>query len=471
MSSNHKFIGSGIILTLDLFVISFGNWIFWLLVSMIASPAEIGQATSVYSYILLFSSITMLGLEYTIIKKSSTDKTFVFGTTIVLKLLILFASLPLFIVLLNQLGYSLYSEITYIAIGIFVFSSFRYVFRYILLGNFESAKIFLINTIGLLSQLVIGFYLVLNNFGSTGILISFLVNVLVITVLFLFSLKRKLNLKLGNKEYFADFIKDALINFPPQLTRSLIFYFSVVLLAFLGVSESDIGLFYIAMMMSIIAGGLAGNMALMLIPSSLVANKNLSFDGLRISLALTAPIVAILLCEPEGILGIIGPHYTQATDLLIIFSLSIIPYVIVTNSVTNFNNLNQSLKIILMGAVQFGTFLSTFLILVPIFGTVGGAYSILISMCISSIFSILWYGSSILKIVLLTCFSILVAFVINLALSSVVEIHLIYSIVLTLTITLFLNIVLKNITFKELKEIIYIARQIIKKEKDDSATT
>lgn len=470
MSSHHKFIGSGIVLTLDLFVISFGNWIFWLLVSMIASPAEIGKATSVYSYILLFSSITMLGLEYTVIKKSSIDKTFVFGTTIIIKLLILLASLPLFIILLNQLGYSLYSDIAYIAIGIFVFSSFRYVFRYILLGNFESVKIFLINTVGILCQLVIGFYLVLNNFGATGILFSFLVNVLVITILSLIFLKKKLNLKIGNKEYFVDFFKDALINTPPQLTRSLIFYFSVVLLAFLGVNESDIGLFYIAMMMSIIAGGLASNMALMLIPTSLAANKNLSFDGLRISLALTSPIVAILLCEPAGILGIIGPHYAQASNILVVFSLSIIPYVIVTNSVTNFNNLNQSMKIILIGAVQFGTFLSSFFILVPLFGTIGGAYSILISMCISSIFSILWYGSNILKNVFFSCFSIFVAFAINLGLNSIVEIHLVYSIILTLSITLFLNIVLRNITINELKDIFFIVRQIIKRGKDDSTT-
>ncbi|HEX5187175.1 MAG TPA: hypothetical protein VFV86_09825 [Nitrososphaeraceae archaeon] len=166
---------------------------------------------------------------------------------------------------------------------------------------------------------MIGFYLVLNNFGATGILLSFLVNVLVITILSLIFLKRKLNLRLGNKVYFVDFIKDALINTPTQLTRSLIFYFSVVLLASLGVNESDIGLFYIAMMMSVIVGGLARNMSLMLIPSSVIAKKNLSFDGLRISLALISPIVAILLCEPEGILGLIGPHYTQATDTLVIF--------------------------------------------------------------------------------------------------------------------------------------------------------
>lgn len=467
MSSNHKFINSGIILTIDLFVVSFGNWIFWLLVSTITSTSEIGRATSVYSFIILFSSITMLGLEYTIIKKSSVDRIFVFGTTIVIKLIILLASLPLFIFLLNQLGYSLSSEITYIAIGIFAFSSFRLVFRYILLGSLESLRIFLINTIGVLSQLSIGFYLVLNNFGATGILLSFLVNVLVITVLSLFLLKKKLNLKIGNKQYFVDFIRDALINTPPQLTRSLIFYFSVVLLAFLGVNESDIGIFYIAMMMSIIAGGLASNIALTLIPTSLVANKNLAYDGLRITLSLTSPIVAILLSEPERILGLIGQHFVDASNILIIFSLSIIPYVIVTNSITNFNTLKQSNKIIFIGLVQFGTFLLSFFTLVPLFGIIGGAFSILVSMCVSSIFSLLWYGSNILKNVFFSCFSIFVSVLLIFTLSSVIEVHLVISILLIIVTTLSLNIFMKNISVSELMDILSVFQQMTKKEKTD----
>lgn len=463
MSSKNRFIGSGIILTLDLFVISFGNWIFWILISMIASTAEIGVATSVYSFVLLFSSITMLGLEYTIIKKSSIDKTFVFGTTILLKLLILIISLPLFIVLLSHLGYSLASEIAYIAIGIFAFSSFRYVFRYILLGNFESVRILLINIIGMLSQLLLGFYLVLNNFGSVGILVSFLVNVLVITLLSIVLLKQNLNLQIGNRLYFLDLVKDALINFPPVLTRSLIFYFSIVLLAFLEISESDIGIFYIAMMMSIIAGGLAGNMALTLIPSSLVSNKNLSFDGLRISLSLTSPIIALLLTEPQRILGLVGAHYIDASGVLVIFSLGIIPYVIITNSVTNFNTLNQPRKIVTVGLVQFGSFLITFITMVPLYGINGGAFSVFVSLLLTSLLCIRWYGSSIAKNILISCFSILVALLLNYGLISLIELPLIVSIIITLFVTLILNVVMKNISFVELKDIIMMLKQMTNK--------
>lgn len=464
MSSQNKFIGSGIILTLDLFVISFGNWIFWILISMLASTAEIGVATAVYSFVLLFSSITMLGLEYTIIKKSSIDKTFVFGTTILLKILILVISLPIFIVLLNQLGFSLASEIAYIAIGIFAFSSFRYIFRYILLGNFESIRILLINIIGMVSQLLIGFYLVLNNFGSVGILVSFLVNVMVITVLSILLLKRNLNLQIGNRFYFLDLVKDALINFPPVLTRSMIFYFSVVLLAFLGISESNIGIFYIAMMMSIIAGGLAGNMALTLIPSSLVSNKNLSFDGLRISLSLTSPIIALLLTEPQRILGLIGSHYVDGTGVLVIFSLGIIPYVIITNSVTNFNTLNQPRKIVVVGLVQFGSFLISFFTLVPLYGITGGALSVFISMLFSSLLSIRWYGSSISKNILIACFSIFVALLLNYGLTSFTILPLIISTITTLLVTLAMNVVMKNISIGELKDIFMTVKQMTRKK-------
>jgi O-antigen/teichoic acid export membrane protein len=305
----------------------------------------------------------------------------------------------------------------------------------------------------------------LNNFGATGILMSFLTNVLVLTVLYFVLLKRKLNFTLGDKKYFVDFIRDALINTPPLLTRSLLFYFSVVLLAFHGINESDIGLYYISMMLSIIAGGFASNTALMLMPSSLVVNKNLSVEGLRISFALTAPIISVLLSEPERILGIIGQQFVQASDLLIIFSLSIIPFVIVTNSISNFNNLNQSKKIMMIGMIQLSVFLISFFILVPSYGVTGGAYSIFISMIISAIFSIIWYGSSILKNISFSCLSIFVVFVLISILNSITEIHLVYSTLIALVITLVLNVLFKNITIFELKEIFYIVTRMLRRNK------
>ena len=465
MSANHMYIGPGIILTIDLFIISFGNWVFWLLVSMFTTTAEIGIATSVYSYVILFSSITMLGLEYTIIKKSSINRNFVFGTTILIKVMLLTISMPLFIFMLGYLGYPSSSQITFLAIGIFIFYSFRHVFRYILLGSFESGKILVINLVGLSSQLLIGLYLVLNNVGATGILLSFLANVFVLTVLYFIILKKKLSFTIGDKKYFMDFIKDALVNTPPILTRSLLFYFSVVLLAFYGISESDIGLFYISMMLSIIAGGFASNTALMLMPSSLVANRNLSVEGLRISFALTAPIISVLLSEPERILGIIGQQFVHASDLLVIFSLSIVPFIIVTNSLSNFNNTKQSKKIIMIGIIQFSTFLISFVTLVPFYGVTGGAYAIFVSMTISSIFSIIWYGSRIMKNISFSCLSIFIVFVLISVLNSITDIHLGFSAIIAIVSTLAINVLFKNISIFELREIIRIVIRMLRRNK------
>jgi hypothetical protein len=83
-------------------------------------------------------------------------------------------------------------------------------------------------------------------------------------------------------------MRDGVVNTPFTLSKVFVIYLSVVLLALLGVSASDTGVFYICLMISIIGGSLASSIALMVIPASTRANTDLSADGIRIGLGLTA---------------------------------------------------------------------------------------------------------------------------------------------------------------------------------------
>src|SRR6266496_46110 len=109
-------------------------------------------------------------------------------------------------------------------------------------------------------------------FGALGMLFSFLLQILFITCATLVVARRRtFGFKLGNMKYVREIIRDGLVNTPSKFSRIFILSLSVVLLTSFGISSSEIGIFYVALMISIVAtGGLASSMAYMVIPASAI---------------------------------------------------------------------------------------------------------------------------------------------------------------------------------------------------------
>src|ERR687886_612078 len=69
-----KFGPHGTLLFLDHLLVAAGGWIYWLIIVPKITPFEVGQVTSVYSLVTLISTLTQLGLEYPILKSSSSQQ-------------------------------------------------------------------------------------------------------------------------------------------------------------------------------------------------------------------------------------------------------------------------------------------------------------------------------------------------------------------------------------------------------------
>src|SRR5919198_4112781 len=389
--SLNKFVAPGSLLTVDLIIVSLVNWIYWLMISKVATPLQVGQATSVYSFAVLTSTIAMLGLDYTLVKKSFQQRSSVLGTAMVIELLLTTLSAPILLYLLNMLYQGSLYKLSWIAVAIVIFSSLRYVLRFALLGVSDAKSVLIINSSAAGLQLAVGYFLVSIGFGAFGILASFLVNVIFVTIIsFIIARRRSFELLLGSLAYIREILNDALINMPAPLAKTFIFSLSVVLLAFFGISQSNVGTFYIALMVSFIAGGFAGNIAFMIIPISSTYKRDLSAESIRIGLTLTAPLIVALMVAPKSILSIIGSAYVSADIVLLVLSAAIFPYIIVTNAISKFNNLIKPKKIIAIGYVQLLAFLFSFLFLVPQYGTLGAALAILIACTASALASMIF---------------------------------------------------------------------------------
>lgn len=463
VNNNNNYTGQGVLLFVDLILISATNWIFWLIVSKLIPASEIGQASVVYSLVLLFSTLSQLGLEYPLLRKSVSHGTSILVSSLAIEAIVTIILIPvLYYVGSTDAYHSSASSFVWISIGLLVFMSLGFVTRFALLGTSDARNVLIRDIIGTASKFVLGLGLVSVGFGALGILLSFLVYNLVITISGLtLVLKRFRITKYADIQWHSDtflqLVKEALVNTPAKFSRfgMLILSMSVVLLGVFGISDAEIGIFYMATMISIVIGSLASSISYSVIPASSLAKSDLTEGSMRIGLSLTSPLISALAVVPTYILSMLGPEYISGGSTLFILSICILPSIIVMNSISKFNNSNESRKIIVIGCIQFAAFLISFMIFVPLYGIFGAAASIFVAYLISSIPSLIWSNRPVIRYVvnstIATFGGILLGYAILWGASTI---HPIMAIIASVTFTTITTLLFKNTTPQEIREIL-----------------
>jgi O-antigen/teichoic acid export membrane protein len=257
---------------------------------------------------------------------------------------------------------------------------------------------------------------------------------------------------MDNTGYFKETIKDALVNTPAKWSKMVIVILSIVLLAIFNISPSEVGIFYVALMITIVVASFASSMAYMVIPSSTALKKDLSSSSIRLSVSLTAPIVVALLVVPGSILSLFGPEYESAEAVLFVLALGILPSSITVNMISKLNNLGKSKILILAGIVQIVTFFISFFVLVPIYETMGAAISILVTYLTSSLLLIILTERSSFRYIISASLSVLAGFMMYYMINLIVGyeqqfIIMIFSVAISIAV-IFAS---RNMTFIETK--------------------
>jgi O-antigen/teichoic acid export membrane protein len=463
MAVNNNYTGQGVLLFVDLVLISATNWIFWLIVSKLISPSEIGQASVIYSLVLLFSTLSQLGLEYPLLKKSISHSSSILLSSLAIEAIITVILIPvLYYVGSTDAYHSSASSFVWISIGLLVFMALGFVTRFALLGISDARNILIRDIIGTASKFILGLGLVYIGFGALGILLSFLIYNLVITILGLTLVLKKFRItKYADIQWHSDtflqLLREALVNTPAKFSRfgMLILSMSVVLLGVFGISDAEIGIFYMTTMISIVIGSLASSISYSVIPASSLAKSDLTDGSMRIGLSLTSPLISALAVVPAYILSMLGPEYTSGGSALFILSVSILPSIIVMNSISKFNNSNESRKIIVIGCIQFTAFLISFMISVPLYGIFGAAVSIFVAYLISSIPSLIWSNGPVRRYVVNSTIATFAGILLGYAiLWGASTIHPIMAIFASVTLTTIITLLFKNTTPQEIREIL-----------------
>jgi O-antigen/teichoic acid export membrane protein len=397
MEASNRFVSLGVIFFIDQILVAAGNWLYWLIISKITTSSEIGQATMISSLVLLITTLTQLGLEYPILKNSQTQRSQILATGVLIQIILSLGTVPAVSYIINDVFRESSAMFDWIAISTLLFTSAAFVPRFALLGVSRVRSILVIDVISTAIKFVAGFVLVEIGLGALGMLSAILFQYIIMSVATLAVASKTFEFKIGNIKYFAKIISEGLANFPAKLARVLILTLSIVLLASVGIHSSDIGVYYVALMISTVAGSFAASIAFMVIPASMKSKTDLSSDSTRLGLSLTAPIISILVVSPKFILSLIGSEYTSGYLILLFLSFSILPYCIVVNTISKLNNLGKSKKLVLLGAVEVSTFLLAFYFLVPHYGTLGASIATLAAFIAASVPSLMWSQRTLIK--------------------------------------------------------------------------
>jgi O-antigen/teichoic acid export membrane protein len=454
-ASSNKFVGQGMLLFIDQILVSITNWLYWLVISRFASTSEIGQATSVYSLVLLIAIIIQMGLEYPLLKKSSLHRSQILGTALAIELTMSLASIAAVLFLANtDMYHSSLGGYVLVAVALLILSPIGFVSRYALLGisNARSVLVFDIAATG--AKFLSAYILLSMGFGAFGIVFSFMMASLVTAITMLALAGRRLSLKPArDKRYVIEVIKEGLSNAPSKLSRTVIMTLSIILLASFGISDSDIGVFYIAMMLSVVGASLAASMSFTVIPASTESKVDLSSGSLRLGLSFTAPVVAALIVAPRDILSIIGPEYASADTILLVLAMGILPIAVAMNAASKFNNLGQWRNMIAIGIIQTLGFLASFLILVPYYGSIGAAYSILIAYSASAVYAVSLFERAERRYLMKSIVAIIIGCVSGYVVNFTFE-HSLPTVVSSVVATSVVLLALRNTSISELRHLV-----------------
>jgi O-antigen/teichoic acid export membrane protein len=414
--------------------------------------AEIGYATASISSISVISSLSALGLDYVLLKRASQEKGKIVGTIIVFEIILNLSLVPIVLTFANPFTDTANPLIPILAVLIFITNGIAFIPKSAMLGIMDVKTVIVYDAFAFSARLVSLVVLALYNFGAIAILVSLLIHSIILSIAFGITAFKKLGCSIGNLAYLKLMLKEGLHNFPTRLSRLLVMNLGVVLFAYLSFDPNKVGMFYMALMIVVVSGEFATSLSTMSLPSSVINGKNIVSYSTKLSLTLSAPLISILLTAPNFILGLLGKSYYSGGSTLFILSLTIIPTALVLNALAKFNSENKLKDAVMMGIIEIGIFLASFLPLSAILSVDGIALAILISYMGSGIFASRSFGKQTMRVVMITCLGVMCGYATGFLTGTFYD-NPILKIILAAVTTLMVIIGLKAITYQELKNL------------------
>ena len=364
------------------------GFIFWMLLGAIVGSSPVGYATTAISIASLIAGVLNMGLRYAVLREVPVHRTEAFSAAIFLSIIFGIAGsslLPIFSNLYE--GFSPYIGLTYfltlaLLIGIPAAHS---------LIALQKARSYTILAVGSsLIRIPSALLFVSMGFGGFGLALSFFIHTLSGTILCTAYVIFIIGLSRPTVRSITRVLRVGVANYPLTISTILVSS-SIVTLGLLTRDPSEVGIFYISLGLGTASGMFAHNIATVALPVLSGNNKighEFTNDALRLGLALTIPLTALLVLLPGPILSLIGPDFASRPIPLSIIALGMLFMGTLLVCISRLNSEKLYNKVALLGITQLVTLLSTLTVLTPLIGMEGAALAFTLSNVTPLIFSI-----------------------------------------------------------------------------------
>jgi len=369
-------------LYLSTIISSLLGYIFWIIVSKLTSPANIGIVSTSFSFVAIITSITLLGIPTGITRflgkarENKKDLNFYFSNGFSLLFLI---SLPSFFVILLTQNFLPKELIVIISIAVFT-STLSQIFSTLLVSTLKAKYLMMANTIATLSKLLLSISLL--GLGVIGLALGYLADYLILfSILFYFGI-RTIGLPSFkmDKNFLKELLKASNVSWIPSMLQIIGAQLGVIVVyGFQGPLQA--GVYYISYAIASVIQAIPSslfNVFFPIVSGMEDGRKRATWKAIRFSLALVSPILIIFIFYSKIILGFFGSDYEGAYLILTILLASILPTTI-TQGINILAYAYGIYKFVLIIGISISlSRVFFYLTLTPLFGILGASEAFLI---------------------------------------------------------------------------------------------
>lgn len=371
------------------------GYAFWFIISSIGGPEIVGLASTTVSLALIIIAISnfgipvgaqrFLGKSYG--QKDTKSMKSYFEVELTIVGLATCISALLVVLFRHQIRAIMGLPVEYVLIVslIIIARGLVFVLRSVYISLIRTKEYAIAEISGYLARLPVGIILVAIGFGGIGAALGYFV-AFPITSAILLILYIKLVGRIGIPSFKelkvkgSETLKAGMANWPTAILITLGPQLGVIMVyGYQGASEA--GLYYIAQAIMFVVFAIPSSIMAIMFPLLSGMNderKRTMWRVIRVSLAISTPIMVLGCLYPRLVLGMLGPEYIVADLILFVLLLNIVPDTIafgVGNLAYAYGNYNQVLTI---GLARSLPRVILYLFLTPLYGGMGAAESFLV---------------------------------------------------------------------------------------------
>ena len=371
---------------------TFFGYVFWFVMSRIATPEIIGISSTAISFATIFIIVSTIGIPTGVQRflakafsenKEENAKLFVKASLLLITIGIV-ASAGFILIFKDWLGetFEIGFNLLIVSILLIASSSIAVLFRSVIIASLKTKNLPVITVLSSVVKLILAITLVTIGAGALGITIGFTIFPILASIFLAVFIMLNFRSSMSKPENgMKHSLKNILIASVVTWLPSLIYTTGInlgSLVVFSSQGASHAGVYFIAL--SIVSALSAVTSVLLTIAFPVLSTmhdgrKRLAWRITKLSLVITLPLSCSIIFYSKNVMQLFGQSYVDGSSILEILLFSMLPTVIMIGINTLMYSYGNYRQVLVIGLAASIPRIVSYFIFVPLYGSTGAAIS------------------------------------------------------------------------------------------------